>query len=252
MNAIDQTEFRAALLDPEAEKPAGLKDGHGRAAGRRFDVYRNNVAVSLAEALETAFPTIAKLVGASNFKTLAATFLRAHPPSSPLMMFYGKEMPAFLATFPPTRPIGYLPDVARLELALRESYHAADARPIDAIALQAVPPEQLMASTLTLAPSLRVISSSWPVHSIWRFNTETGAPKPTMHAEDVAVMRADMDPEPVLLPKGGAAFLAALLNGDDFGTALEAATTAVPDFDLTALLGLLLGHGAITAIGDPI
>ena len=64
-------------------------------------------------------------------------------------------------------------------------------------------------------------------------------------------MRADMDPEPVLLPRGGAAFLAALLNGDDFGTALEAATTAVPDFDLTALLGLLLGHGAITAIGDP-
>lgn len=251
MTPISETHFREALLDPKANRPAGLTDGQGRAAGRRFDVYRNNVAVSLTEALETAFPTIAKLVGAQNFKTLAGTFLRAHPPSSPMMMFYGTEMPAFLAAFPPTQSLKYLPDVARLELALRESYHAADCRPIDPGVLQTLPTDQLMVCTLSLAPSLRVITSEWPVLSIWRFNNVAGAPKPAMQNEDVVVLRREMDPELHLLPRGGAAFLACVNRGETFADALEASTGRHRDFDLTALLGLLLSHGAITGLGDP-
>ena len=53
---VDQDAFRAALLDPSLVAPEGLTDGQGRPAGRRFDVYRNNVSVALADALETAFP----------------------------------------------------------------------------------------------------------------------------------------------------------------------------------------------------
>src|SRR6056297_4262947 len=98
---VDQSTFRAALLDAEATRPDGLTDGAGAPAGRRFDVYRNNVAVSLADALEAAFPVIAKLVGTRNFRLLAGAFLRSHPPQSPLMMFYGAEMPTFLSTFGP-------------------------------------------------------------------------------------------------------------------------------------------------------
>ena len=45
-------QFVPALLDPEAAIPPGLVDRAGRAAGKRFDVYRNNVAVGLADALE--------------------------------------------------------------------------------------------------------------------------------------------------------------------------------------------------------
>ncbi|MEL7149637.1 MAG: DNA-binding domain-containing protein [Pseudomonadota bacterium] len=246
---VDQTAFREAVLTPDMPRPAGLSDGEGNPAGRRFDVYRNNVAVSLTEALETAFPVIRKLVGDANFKLLAGAFLRQHPPSSPLMMFYGAEMPAFLATFEPTQTIGYLPDVARLELALRESYHAADAEPIDPTVLQTVTPDVLLANHLTLAPSLRLIRSPWPIHAIWRFNMDNG-PKPTSVAEDVVVLRADMDPEPVLLPPGGGTFLAAVLNGVPLGAAFETAASEVETFDLSQTLALLIGAHAITDFGD--
>ncbi len=247
---VDQTSFRAALLDADADRPAGLIDGAGAPAGRRFDVYRNNVAVSLTEALETAFPVVVKLVGAQNFKLLAGAFLRAHPPESPLMMFYGEAMPGFLESFAPTSGIGYLPDIARLELALRQSYHAADADPVDPSVIAALSPEDLMAMRVGLAPSLRLVPSRWPIHAIWTFNTVDGAPKPAMAAEDVAVFRVDYDPEPALLPPGGSDFLRALMTGETFGTALDKASAAVDTFDLTSLLALLLSKGAIIRIGD--
>ena len=248
---VDQKTFQAALLDPDAIRPGGLSDGDGAAAGRRFDVYRNNVAVSLTEALETAFPVVAKLVGAQNFRILAGAFLRAHPPTSPLMMFYGHEMPAFLASFAPTQATGYLPDVARLELALRESYHAGDAAPIDPGLLQRTMPEDLMASRITLAPSLRLIRSRWPIFSIWHFNMSSDAPKPQMAAEDVLVLRSEFDPSPSVLPNGGGAFVQTLLDGDTFADALEAATLDAPDFDLSTLLALLIGANALTKLELP-
>jgi hypothetical protein len=246
----DQAEFRQALLDPTADRPEGLTDGRGNAAGRRFDVYRNNVAVSLTEALESAFPVVFKLLGERNFRILAGVFLRQHPPSSPLMMHYGQEMPDFLAAFEPTAKLGYLPDVARLELAMRESYHAADAAPLASESLESVLPETLMESSVGVAPSLRLIRSRWPIHAIWRFNTETDAPKPAMRPEDVLIMRAELDPEPHLLPSGGGALLAALIQNQTLSVALDAATAEAPGFDLSAVLTLLLAGGAIISIGD--
>lgn len=247
---VDQTTFRSALLDPEAGRPGGLTDGAGRPAGRRFDVYRNNVAVSLTEALETAFPVIRKLVGVENFKLLAAAFLRMHPPTSPLMMFYGGDMPDFLSEFGPTSGTGYLPDVARLELLIRESYHAEDADPIDPTALQALSPDELMATKLHLAPALRLLQSRWPVFAIWRFNMESGAPKPDMAAEDVLIVRPDMDPSPRLLPPGAATFIAALSAGETFGSAMDKAASQHETFDLAQVLTLLVEAQVLTKIGD--
>ncbi|MEM6826282.1 MAG: DNA-binding domain-containing protein [Pseudomonadota bacterium] len=245
-----QARFVDALTNADAPRPHGLSDGQGRAAGRRFDVYRNNVVASLIEALETAFPCIQKLVGTQNFKVLARAFVERHPPSSPLMMFYGVEMPEFLAAFPPTQTTGYLPDIARLEAAMRNSYHAADAEPIDPNALQAMSPDRLMLATVKLAPALQLIRSPWPIHAIWRYNMEPDAPKPEMRAEDVLILRPDLDPQPQLLPPGGGAFVAALQADQPFGDALASAQQVSGAFDLAAVLTLLITGCAIEHIGE--
>ena len=248
---VSQDSFVTALLDPEATVPEGLANPDGAAASKRFDVYRNNVAVSLTEALGTAFPVIKQLVGDAFFDQMASIFLRQHPPSSPLMMFYGAEMPAFLKDFEPAQKIGYLPDMARLELAIRHSYHAADAAPIDPTVLQSTPPDVLMMSHLTLAPAVRLVRSDWPIHAVWMFNKVEGSPKPAMAAEDVLVVRPEYDPELLLLPKGSADFIAGLRAGNTFGEALDTASQRAPDFDLTTTLGILLSGGAITSLKAP-
>lgn len=243
----DQTLFRAALMNPEAAVPAGLQDALGRAAGRRFNVYRNNVAYSLTEALHQGFPVLARILGVQNMNALAAEFLRAHPPQSPLMMHYGAALPDYLAQVPQLANAPYLPDLARLELALRRSYHAADAAPIPPEAL-AIEPELLLKSRLELAPAAELIRSDWPIFGIWHYHSTDGAPEPAGGAEDVLITRPEFDPVPVLLPPGGADWIAALGAGHTIGAAHDAALSSTPDFDLGATLGLLLQGGVLTSL----
>lgn len=242
---VPQAAFRQAMLDPNAAVPDGIVNPDGSAASKRFNVYRNNVAVSLSDALETAFPVVRKLVGNDFFRAMAGVYLRKHPPKSPLMMFYGDMMPQFLSRFEPAKKFGYLPDIARVELALRHAYHAADATPIAADALAALAPDALMGTRLRIAPATQTVASDFPVHAIYRAMTMDDAPKPMMQAEGVLITRANFDPEIHAINGAAAKAITALKAGKPLG---EAIATSDDTLDLGAVLGLLLAQGAITEI----
>lgn len=216
--AVSQDILTKAILTPKTDPPQGLSDGQGRSASKRFDVYRNNVAVSLTEALVTAFPTVHSLVGDQFFRAMAGVFLRQHPPTSPLMMFYGEEMPDFLTDFEPAQSLSYLPDAARVDLALRRAYHAAD---VPAMAPESfnVPPEEIMAARFEVSPAVQVIQSAFPIHGIWRL--ARGGPKPPADAQDLLISRPAFDPMVDLLPKNAATFLLALIDGASTSDALD-------------------------------
>jgi len=239
--------FLPPLLDPALPVPEGLLDGQGNPAGRRFDVYRNNVTASLIAALEVGFPAIVKLLGSQNFTTAARLYVQDNPPASQLMMHYGTAFPAFLEAAAPLAHLGYLGDVARLELALRRAYHAADAAPLAPEILGAITPEDLGSTRLTLAPAAELLRSRWPVHVIWAFNMIPDSPKPQPLAQDVLVTRPGFDPVVQPLPKGGAAFIEALMAGQTLGAAHDAGLAQDGAFDPTETLGLLIAGGAVIA-----
>ncbi len=241
---MSQRAFVQALLNPDAAVPDGIVDPEGRHAPKRFSVYRNNVAASLTRALEASFPTVRTLVGEDFFGAMAVVFLRAHPPTARMLMLYGAEFPAFLQSFPPVAHLGYLPDVARLDQALRESYHAADSTPLPEAAFQRLLGEDLAALRVKLSPSLRLIRSRWPLHQIWRANAEDG-PTPQPGPEDVVILRPAFDPRPHLLGDGGGAFVQGLLAGKSFGESLEDAGETV---DLAKVLGVLIPGKAILGV----
>ena len=239
-----QTAFRSGLLNPMAPIPEGLTDGHSRPAGRRYGVYRNNVTVSLREALIAGFPSIVSLIGRENFDHVARAYLRQSPPVSPLMMHYGADFPAFLSTVEQLAPLPYLSDVARIDVAMRQSYHASDSIGIDPAALQALDEDALLNSRFSFAPSMILLRSSLPIGSIWHY-TLRGGDKPSGEAEDVLILRAEYDPEPFVLGPGAGVVVQALQSGTPFGAAIDLGGEA---FDLAELLNLLLSHRAITGL----
>ncbi|QQA41621.1 DUF2063 domain-containing protein [Pelagovum pacificum] len=240
---MEQATFTEALLDPARKAPPGLSGPGGHPAVRRFDVYRNNVAVGLTDALRSAFPVVRKLVGDAFFDAMAGEALRRHPPRDPLMMHYGADMPAFLEHFPPAAGLPYLPDVARLELALRRAYHAADAEPVAPDALQAIPAPALGVVRLKLAPSVSVVASRYPVVSIWRANMVAGAPPVRPGAEAALVTRPGFDPQVDPLAPEGLRFVEALRDGLPLEAAADHAGGHIGD-----TLGLLLSRHAVVEI----
>ncbi|KEJ95868.1 Putative DNA-binding domain-containing protein [Pseudosulfitobacter pseudonitzschiae] len=240
--------FYDALLDPVLPAPEGLHDGTGAVAGKRFDVYRNNVMQSLTDVMRAGFPAVRKLIGAQNFDLVAGAFIRAQPPTLPIMQRYGDGFDSFLAEVPQLAHLGYLSDVAGLEQALRLSYHAADCVPLDAARLGDLPPEQLGAVRFAVAPAVHLIPSVWPLYDIWRFNTEDGAPKPQPVAQHVLITRADYDPVPHPLSPAQGAWIAALMAGETLEAAQDAAGAVDPACDIATPMALLFAQNAVTGL----
>ena len=203
---------------------------------------------SLIKALQTGFPVIAKLLGKQNFEIIAGEFVRQYPPKSPVISQYGDLLPAFLKGFKPLDHLPYLGDTARLELALRRSYHAADSSAIQPSELDTLSPDQLNSVRLALAPCACVIRSAWPIYGIWHYNTPPDAAKLPAQAQDVLVVRANFDPYPVLLPAGGAVFFTGLKRQLNSADATSAGQDKHANFNLVAVLTPFLAGNVLTDI----
>ncbi|MFT4130194.1 putative DNA-binding domain-containing protein [Labrys sp. (in: a-proteobacteria)] len=244
MLANTQSAFRLAVLDPAAALPQGLAAHNGVTPNRRFAIYRDNVALGLAAALESRFPASIAIVGADFFRALAIRFAREHPPRSPLLLDYGDQLPAFTEAFEPAREVAYLPDVMRLEIARAQAYHAADAEPASPAALKGLDPARLHEVRVEIHPAVRLLRSAFPVATIWQMNAGGEAREIVdWSGEDVLVTRPRLDVEVQLLPPGGYAFLAALRTGHPLEAAAEAAFAEAPDFNLAAAIAGLVAAG---------
>jgi hypothetical protein len=242
-----QAGFAAALLDARAHVPAGLVGPDGAPSARRFAVYRNNVVVGLSESMKVTFPAVCRIVGEEFFLAMARAYVVADPPRSPMLLEYGGGFPDFIASFPPAATLPYLADVARIECAWKEAFHAPEATPLPPAALAKIPPERLASLRLHLHPSLRIVSSRFPALTIYRMNVEGGVPAPVdikAGGEDALIVRPGAQVEVRFVPPGGAAFIRKLGEGASLGAAANAALAAAEEFDLSASLAGLVSAGA--------
>lgn len=241
-----QRDFARALLAPGAGAPGGLSTWNGSDPAQRFAVYRNNVVVSLIEALAAAYPVVRQLVGEVFFREMARTYVGLHPPRSRIMLGYGERFPEFIETFAPAAVLPYLPDVARLEGARRRAYHAADDVALEPTAYAALDPEALGGMIVMLHPSVTILRSPFAIVSLWAAHQgllaiESVDPD---QSEDVLVVRPALDVEVVPLPPGVAGFLESLAGGATVMDALAHALDEMPAFDITDALATLMSSRA--------
>jgi len=245
----DGLHFSEALLNPESGLPEGIIGPDGKPAPKRFNVYRNNVVVSLCEALGKTFPAIKALLGDDYFNALARAFVTEHPPQTPVLIWYGGAFPGFVEAFPTLADYPYLADVARTEWAWLQAYHAEDAMPMDPSELGALPPEQVGEARFRKHPAAWVISSNWPVWDLLRVNRfGEQAAIDLKVPQSVLVSRPELEVEVTLLRPGADRFLDRLFNGQALGEAALAAQEHSPEFSLSDSLSDCLSNGAFQGL----
>jgi putative DNA-binding protein len=242
--------FAPALLDPDLATPAVVAGPKSKAAVKRSNVYRNNVTDSLINALAATFPATLRITGVDFFRAMARFYVRATPPTSPLLFDYGWDFPDFIERYEYAQSVPWIKDVARIERAWLDAYHAADAELLTPHDLAAIPSERLPNAVLKPHPATRVIRSRFSAVTAFTASRSDGPPKQieVVEPEDALLTRPALEVEVRQLPPGGAIFVGRLITGECLGAAASAAFAKSPSFDLSANIRGLLEAGAFTTI----
>ncbi|MFT5083453.1 MAG: hypothetical protein ACI9Y1_001496 [Lentisphaeria bacterium] len=190
----------------------------------RLAIYKNNTFHSLTEALKDLYPTIVITIGEKLFGASARIFLENQKPSSPAMVFFGKQFPSFIESFSPLQNYDYLADLARADLMRHESYHAQDCAPLPPSYFAKLGIEQLTRAGIEPIPSVRMLSSHYAIFDMWQLAHEEHQTDETVDADlaqYVLSIRPAMQVDFYRLDKGTFNFLQALSKGESLADALE-------------------------------
>jgi Putative DNA-binding domain len=244
------TAFASALVDPTRTTPPMVTGPAGKGAVKRYNIYRNNITVSLINALATVYPAVQRVTGVEFFRAMARFHIRAMPPTSPLLFDYGRDFPAFIETYEYARAMPWLADVARIERTWLGAYHAADAAPLSAGALALIPPERLADVVFTAHPAAGIVRSPFSAVTVFAANRGEVIPAQIDAAtpEDALITRPEVDVVVRHLPAGGAVFLTGLMSGQTLGVAAASALQSSPSFDIAANIAGMIEAGAFTSI----
>jgi len=248
-----QANFKTALLSKDHTDFAARAIVRGEIpASARLRIHQNNVVITLTEALKAVYPTIQQFVGNNFFNALAGGFVRNHPPSRGALIAYGEDFPAFLNNFEPARRLPYLADIARLEWARHNAFHAADATPITGSIFADLGPEQIAGLRLRLSPSANLLVSPYPLIALWELAQVEDEPKDTVEIEPapshLLIHRPDLEVQILTLTEAAFIFLRSLSEGRNLTQSYEAAAEQDTGFDLQAALTDLMEADVFTAI----
>jgi hypothetical protein len=93
---------------------------------------------------------------------------------------------------------------------------------------------------VALHPSVQIVTSAYPIVSIWEAYADVGSIIGGSPPEDALVARPDLAVEIRRLPPGGAVLLSSLSSHATFSQAATAAAASDPRFDLVTCLSILL------------
>jgi Putative DNA-binding domain len=235
-----QNEVAASLLNSgraaDVARVSKLIKGGKLSPEQRIEIYRRNVFSTLTGALSDLYPVTEKIVSTSFFLRLAEQFVCVTPSASGDLNMFGSEWPEFLRRHTEAINLPYLEDVAKLEWAWHQAFHAGDCMALDMARLADVPPEQHAALRFHLHPSVMFIESAHPIVRIWEVNQNEYAGDMrvdwTLPGDLTLVSREDLAVKIQSLPRANFDFLRALSNGETLATAADMAFAADAEFAL--------------------
>jgi hypothetical protein len=242
--------FAPGLTDPTMAVPNDVVATSGKGVVKRYNVYRNNVTVSLIDTIAAIYPAVQRITGIEFFRAMARFYIRAMPPVSPLLFEYGRDFPTFIESYEYAREMPWLADTARIERAWLDAYHAADLPVLRVDAFANMDAALLPDIHFISHPATRILRSAYPAVAIFAMNRSDGPVSPlrSSEPEDALVTRPEQEVIVTRLPAGGFVFLSTLIKGASLGEAAAIALEESASFDLAANLVGMISAGVFTAI----
>lgn len=246
MRPVEYHAFAQALQSPALPPPAGLHVPPHINLAERFAVYRNNVHVSLIDALAEKFGVTQALVGEEFFRAMARSYVLEHKPANPVLACYGEDFPDFIDAHESATALPFLGDVARLEREWSDCWAAADEPALDRSGLARFSAAQLAAARIRPHAAARLVRSAWPVADLWQAHQQTNPDLSSLQwqAQDVLITRPDAEIQLQRIDAGAAAIAQALFAG----RSIAEAAAHTESIDMGAALGLFLDSGMIAEV----
>ena len=138
----------------------------------RVAIYANGYFWRLLESVSDDYEATGKsitwLKDYETFSDLVRAYFEAHPSQSPDIMVAGRAFPEFVESLDLCRQSPWLGELARFERSYLEAFFAGQSRALPPERLQILAGEEGTQVRLKLAPSLRLVESSWPILGLWR------------------------------------------------------------------------------------
>jgi hypothetical protein len=191
-------------------------------AEERVDIYANMYFYRILEVLQEDFPATLAMLGAERFHNLATGYLIEYPPAHFSIAYAGNHLADFLNDHPLREEFPFLRDLARLERALIDVFHAVDAVPLDAEQMRAIAPADWPSLQLRRHPASELLELQWDVASILQSVEQGEEPSaPAQGAMTVLVWRSHNHVYYRALDAAEHSQLAAIAKGTTFAEVCE-------------------------------
>lgn len=146
------------FLNPQGKTPGA----------ERMSIYAEGYPIRIHEALKEAYEAVRHVLGSQKFREISDVYAARHPSREYNLSMAGRFYPEYLEKSGLLAQWPFLQDLARLEWAVTEAFHSFDLPPEDLSSLNTLALEEWESVTFLFQPSLRLVSSVWPVVDIWR------------------------------------------------------------------------------------
>jgi len=152
----------------EIEKNAVKLNPQGTSTGvDRLAVYAQGYVARIEEALREAYPAVEVVIGHEKFHVLAREYGIRVKSHSYNLSSVGNRLPQHLYKHDLLSQYPYLRDLARLEWALTESFHARSEPSVDAAVLARITPERWPILKFQFKSHVKLVDVTHPVLEVW-------------------------------------------------------------------------------------
>lgn len=160
--------FQTAHSGPGREENDFLNPQGKTPGAERMSVYAEGYPIRIHEALKEAYEAVQHVLGSRKFREISDVYAARHPSREYNLSMAGRFYPEYLEKSGLLAQWPFLQDLARLEWAVTEAFHSFDVPAQDLSSLAGLAMEEWEGVTFQFQPSLRLVSSAWPVVDLWR------------------------------------------------------------------------------------